>query len=56
MLTYVRKTSTCERTGSTPSAAELYLLSELAQSQHMLGVNKIRQETTVSDKQEQHMD
>lgn len=56
MLTHIRKTSTGERAGSTPPAVELYLLSEPAQSQHMLGVNKIRQETTVCDRQEQHMD
>lgn len=49
------KTSTCERTDSTPSADEFYLLSMLLLSQHMLGVNKIPYETTICDKWEQHM-
>lgn len=48
------KTSTCERTDSTPSADEFYLLSMLVPSQHMLGVNKIPYETTICDKWEQH--
>lgn len=56
MLTHLMKISTCERTDSTPSADEFYLLSMLVQSQHMLGVNKIRYETTICDKWEQHMD
>ena len=56
MLTHLMKTSTCDRTDSTPSADEFYLLSMLVQSQHMLGVNKIRYKTTICDKWEQHMD
>lgn len=56
MLIHLMKTSTCERTDSIPSADEFYLLSMLVQSQHMLGVNKIRYETTICDKREQHMD
>lgn len=50
MLIHLMKTGTCERTESTPSADEFYLLSMLVQSQHMLGVNKIRYETTICDK------
>lgn len=56
MLTHLMKTSTYERTDSTPSADEFYLLSMLVQSQHMLGVNKIPYEKTICDKREQHMD
>lgn len=56
MFTHLRKTSTCARTDSPPSADEFYLLSVLVQSQHMLGVNKIRYKATICDKRDQHMD
>lgn len=56
MFTHLMKTSTCERTDSTPSADEFYLLSVLVQSQHTLGVNTVRYKTTICDKREQHMD
>lgn len=56
MLSHLKQTNTCERTDSTPSADEFYLLFMLIQSQNMLGVNKIHYKTTIYDKWDQHMD